>query len=105
MYGLLSELNDNPRGDSGDTEDVSHLVTGTEMAALAQKEPMLDEAVKKPCAESRLCVWGHTGKRPESQHAPQRQRALDITSQPQHGGLGIAIKARGPNNVRNGPEA
>ena len=70
MLCLLSELSDNPRGDSGDTEDVSHLVTGTELAALAQKEPMLDEAVKKPCAESRLCVWGHTGI-PGFPHRPE----------------------------------
>ena len=42
VYCLLSELSDNPRGDSGDPGDGSHLVTGTEMAALAQKEPMLD---------------------------------------------------------------
>jgi len=50
---------------------VSHLATGSAMAALAQKEPMLDKAVKTPCAESRLCVWGHTG----SLHALERQRA------------------------------
>ena len=85
VLSLLSELSDNPRGDSGDPGDGSHLVTGTEMAALAQKEPMLDKAVKTPCAESRLCVWGHTGipgipHRPEAYgeprgHALERQRA------------------------------
>jgi len=40
------------------------------MAALAQKEPMLDKAVKTPCAESRLCVWGHTGI-PGFPHRPE----------------------------------
>jgi len=64
--------------DSGDPEDGSHLATGTALAVLAQKEPVLDEAVKKPCAESRLGIPG-IHHRPRGLwrtqgHALERQR-------------------------------
>ena len=75
---LLAELSGNLREDTGDPEDGSHLATGTALAVLAQKEPVLDEAVKKPCAESRLGIPG-IHHRPRGLwrtqgHALERQR-------------------------------
>ena len=83
------------------------MVTGSAMAALAQR-PMLDKAVKTPCTESRLCVWGHTGRRPESLHEPRKDVVRDVTPEARrhafcpawrtwdrHYGIGTHLRADG----------
>ena len=67
MLSLLAELSDYARSIQASTP----CSPGHWNCNGCDRYDSLDKAVKTPCTESRLCVWGHTGKGPEACTRPK----------------------------------